>query len=150
MSDAFVQMGLGSFGVMLPSLLLISLLLYPYLCLYGKRLRDVGISAWWFLIVMLVYVVAWVGLANASNALMGQMNFSPMVYFLDQIKITADMSVDETVATIRGSTQKVLIYGAVFTALLHVIIVIAIDLVLGKLRPKHDDNFVASAGAVIA
>lgn len=40
---------------------LLWLLIYPYFCVYGKRLRDVGASAWFFLLILLVYaIVSWI------------------------------------------------------------------------------------------
>ena len=32
-------------------------LVYPYLCVFGKRLHDAGKSAWWFLLFLFGYVV---------------------------------------------------------------------------------------------
>lgn len=35
-----------------------ALLIYPYICVHGKRLHDVGTSAWWVLLIWLGVVVS--------------------------------------------------------------------------------------------
>lgn len=37
--------------------MLLWLLIYPYFCLYGKRLHDMGHPATWFLLILLIYVI---------------------------------------------------------------------------------------------
>jgi len=135
--EASVRIGLGPFGIIIPSLFLISLLLYPYLCLYTKRLRDIGVSTWWFLAILLVYCTAYIA---APNIIFMLASATPAEIFTLQTNIAPDATPDEQVVNILDGVRKSLIVAAIFVASIHAVIALAIDVVLGKLKPrKHND-----------
>ncbi len=77
--DIAQMMGASIWGIAL------WLLIYPYFCLYGKRMRDVGHTATAFLIIFLIYVVVnWVVQAAVTMPTMvGEM--STMMENMDDI-----------------------------------------------------------------
>lgn len=126
------ELGMGMFGVIIPSVLLVSLLFYPYLCLYTKRLRDIGVSAYWYLAVLLVYCVGFYIFGNALYGLLALLQISPVDIFLTSPLPGA--SEEEIVAGIMAGTRKILISGSVLLASTHAVVTIVIDLVLGKMK----------------
>lgn len=126
-------LALNGVGVVVITFGLIALLFYPYLCLYAKRLRAVGRSPYWYLVVLLAYCVLFVAVPNAIYALT---QTSPAELFVPQMNIVPALSEAEHVAIINKHSQKILIATAIFTAMVHGIITIAIDVVLGRMKPK--------------
>lgn len=50
-------------------------LIYPYVCILGKRLHDNGKSAWWVILVILVYLIlSWI----VTLALLSLFGLNPM------------------------------------------------------------------------
>jgi len=125
---------------------LIALLFYPYLCLYTKRLRDAGVSPHWYLAIVLAYGVLFLAVPNVVYLLT---QTSPADLFVQEMHIAPTLSEAETVAAITLQMQKTLIANAVFTALLHGILTIGIDVTLGKLKPRGGQKTI-SPDAVFA
>ncbi len=142
------NMGLGMFGIMIPSILLISLLFYPYLCLYTKRLRDIGVSAWWYCAVVLVYFVGLNSLALGVYGFMTLIDFSPTDFFITGSLPGAPQ--EEIVAGIIADTRRMLIAGAIFNASLHAVVAIALDVVLGKIKPRSLQKMTPNKAAAFA
>lgn len=141
-ADVTEKMGLGHFGFMIPTILLISLLIYPYFCLYTKRLRDIGVSAWWHLVIFLVYYIGISALASAIYGLITILEIS--LYEVFMTSPLPGASEEEVVAGIIAGTRRTLIAGAIFNATLHAVIAIIIDIILGKLKPKTSKDSIVN------
>ena len=146
-SDAFENIGLGRIGIIIPSILLISLLFYPYLCLYTKRLRGIGVSAYWYLAVFLVYCVGIVALGNIATEFL---HITPTDLFMNEMNVSPEMSENEQVVAIRTHIRMMLISGAVFHTTLHAVVTIVIDAVLGKMKPRSGQKIALTNGLTLA
>lgn len=66
-------MAYGSMPMMIGALVLMMLLVYPYICVFGKRLHDSGKSAWIFLFFLIGYIVlSWIMGALTTALIPGQ------------------------------------------------------------------------------
>ena len=126
---------------------LIALLFYPYLCLYTKRLRDIGVSAYWYIAVFVVYCVLFIALPNAITALS---QTAPAELFVPSLTIAPSLSDGEQVAAINQHSRSILMTTAILTAMTHAIITISIDVVLGKMKPRNGQEVVVPNGAAFA
>jgi uncharacterized membrane protein YhaH (DUF805 family) len=134
-ADVSEKIGMGFFGVIIPTILLISLLFYPYFCLYTKRLRDIGVSIYWYFGALLGYCVGFYILIIAIHGLLTFLHID-----LSDIFSTSPLpgaTEDEIVAGIITGMRKVLIAAAVINAMSHAVVTIAIDVVLGKMKPRN-------------
>ncbi|MCR9270363.1 MAG: DUF805 domain-containing protein [Henriciella sp.] len=80
---ASVLVGAGSAMLGLLFSLLAYALIYPYICVYGKRLHDAGLTAWWVLAV-------WLGTVIFNMVV--SMILTPMFMGEEELKIQEEMT----------------------------------------------------------
>lgn len=143
----YVQNSEGMEGMMMASIggLLLYLLIYPYFCLYGKRLRDVGQPATWFCLILFIYaIVSWIAQITVTMpAMVGEMG--GMIEQMeslsenndgevssDQFSELFDAQLDMQKNLMEKTMIPLLITGAIVTLIF--------DVVMGVLTPKTVNN----------
>ncbi|MEL6324344.1 MAG: DUF805 domain-containing protein [Pseudomonadota bacterium] len=99
---------------------LVSLLfIYPYICLFGKRLHDANRSAWWFLAFLAGAIIAsFIGGFLMQSVIPGQAEFTEEIEELSQsgdfnavLELTREQSRSLMIPSIISSTVISLIIG---------------------------------------
>jgi uncharacterized membrane protein YhaH (DUF805 family) len=147
MSYLYVQNSDGMQGMMMASMgsMLLWLLIYPYFCLYGKRLRDVGQPATWFFLVIFLYAIfSWI----AQTMVMMPVMMEEMGGMVEQMEGLTE-GADEDIAADQFSKlfeaqldmQKKLLNKTMIPMMIAgAIVTLAFDIVMGVLTPKSDNN----------
>ena len=134
-------------GMMMASIgsMLLWLLIYPYFCLYGKRLRDMGVPATWFILIIFVYaIVNWI----AQSIVMMPVMFEEMGGMIEEMESLSKGQDGEIAAgqfseifdaqmkMQQGLMKKIMLptlfVGAIVTAVF--------DIIVGMLQPKDEGN----------
>jgi len=129
----------GFSGIMMgaASGILLWLLIYPYVCLFGKRLRDAGASPWFFLLALLAYVVAsQIASFIAIIPLMSEMSNDIMQQSQNMQNGTPQQNMEQMTAMQVDMMKKMLPIQIVVTG----IVTIIIDVVIGLLPRKLEGN----------
>lgn len=123
--------------------LLLWLLIYPYFCLYGKRLRDMGHPATWFILIIFLYAIAnWiVQMAVSMPAMMGEME--TMIDRMGDMQPNEDGEVTDfsEMMSAQVEMQKSMTKQLMWPTLIGSAFVSAIfSGVLGSFKSKDEDN----------
>lgn len=143
----YVQNSEGMEGMMMASIgsMLLWLLIYPYFCLYGKRLRDVGQPATWFILIIFIYaIVNWIVQTAVMMPVMMQ-EMGGMVEQMEKLSQTEDGQVSSgdfsNLFDAQLEMQQALLKKTMLPLLIiGMIVSLAFDVVIGVLKPKLENN----------
>ena len=134
-------------GMMMASMgsIVLWLLIYPYFCLYGKRLRDIGAHPAWFCLIIFIYaIVSWVAQMIVMMPVMLE-EVGPMFEQLETLaedqsgEVNAEQFSDIFDAQLEMQ-QNLLKKTMLPLAIAGIVVSAIFDLIIGILPPKEERN----------
>lgn len=136
----------GVAGMMMGSMvsILLWLLIYPYFCLFGKRLHDIGAPATWFILIIFLYAIAnWIvqlfvtlpAMFGEDGAMTQQME---MMENMTEAQESGDMT---AIFESQAELQKQLLQKTYIPMLIAgSFVTLFFDFIMGILKPKTENN----------